>query len=212
MGEPCGGADPSKGSHSRRRYMKRSNTFLALAVGAGFLLAACSTGTPSQAPAETTDVRLQLQWAPQAQFAGYFAADRRGLLRGRGPQRQVRAGRPGRHPAGRRLRPGRPRVHDRLGPEGARGAAWHAASPTSSTSRRSSSAQARSRFVEGLEHHQSGRLRRQEGRRLGLRQRVRSHGGRPQGRARGRHRLRRRSSSIQHGPAADRGTSMSPRR
>jgi len=45
--------------------MKQSRTFLALAVGASFLLAACSTGTPSQAP-ETTDVRLQLQWAPQA--------------------------------------------------------------------------------------------------------------------------------------------------
>jgi len=53
--------------------MKRSRTFVTLAVGAGFLLAACSGGTASQAP-ETAAVRLQLQWAPQAQFAGYFAA------------------------------------------------------------------------------------------------------------------------------------------
>ena len=57
--------------------MKRSRTFLALAAGAGFLFAACSGGTASQAP-ETTDVRLQLQWVPQAQFAGYFAAEAEG--------------------------------------------------------------------------------------------------------------------------------------
>ena len=57
--------------------MKRTRTFLALTVGAGFLLAACSGGAPSQAP-ESTDVRLQLQWAPQAQFAGYFAAEAEG--------------------------------------------------------------------------------------------------------------------------------------
>ena len=38
------------------------------------------------APAEcdvtgVTPVSLQLQWEPQAQFAGYFAAKRQGLLR-----------------------------------------------------------------------------------------------------------------------------------
>ncbi len=54
--------------------MKRTRNFLALAATAGIALAACSGGgTPSQA-AETASVRLQLQWAPQAQFAGYFAA------------------------------------------------------------------------------------------------------------------------------------------
>ena len=67
--------------------MKRSRTFLALAAGAGFLFAACSGGTASQAPSggttssqapESADVRLQLQWAPQAQFAGYFAAQEEG--------------------------------------------------------------------------------------------------------------------------------------
>ena len=63
--------------------MKRSRTFLALALGAGFLLAACSTGTASQAP-ETTDVRLQLQWVPQAQFAGYFAAAAEGYYEDEG--------------------------------------------------------------------------------------------------------------------------------
>ena len=64
--------------------MKRSRTFLALAVAAGALLAACSTGTTSQAPAETTDVRLQLQWVPQAQFAGYFAAAAEGYYEDEG--------------------------------------------------------------------------------------------------------------------------------
>ena len=57
--------------------MKRSRMFLALAAVAGVLLAACSGGTASQAP-ETTAVRLQLQWVPQAQFAGYFAAEAEG--------------------------------------------------------------------------------------------------------------------------------------
>ena len=33
---------------------------------------------PSEGPGEMTTVRLQLQWEPQAQFAGYFAADREG--------------------------------------------------------------------------------------------------------------------------------------
>jgi NitT/TauT family transport system substrate-binding protein len=63
--------------------MKRSRTFLALAAAAGFLFAACSGGTASQAP-ETTDVRLQLQWAPQAQFAGYFAAQGEGYFEDEG--------------------------------------------------------------------------------------------------------------------------------
>jgi NitT/TauT family transport system substrate-binding protein len=79
--------------------MKRTRSFLALAATASFLFAACTGGgaTPSpstaapsdgapgsqaptsQAPStpptgEAASVRLQLQWAPQAQFAGYFAA------------------------------------------------------------------------------------------------------------------------------------------
>jgi NitT/TauT family transport system substrate-binding protein len=63
--------------------MKQSRKFLALAAGAGFLFAACSGGTASQAP-ETTDVRLQLQWVPQAQFAGYFAAQEEGYYEAQG--------------------------------------------------------------------------------------------------------------------------------
>jgi NitT/TauT family transport system substrate-binding protein len=63
--------------------MQRSRTFLALAAAASFVVAACSGGAASQAP-ETTDVRLQLQWAPQAQFAGYFAAAAEGYYEDQG--------------------------------------------------------------------------------------------------------------------------------
>ena len=44
-----------------------------------------STGTESGPPASSSataaNVRLQLQWAPQAQFAGYFAADKQGYFK-----------------------------------------------------------------------------------------------------------------------------------
>jgi NitT/TauT family transport system substrate-binding protein len=63
--------------------MKRSRTILSLAAGAGILFAACSSTPASQAP-ETTDVRLQLQWVPQAQFAGYFAAAAEGYYKDAG--------------------------------------------------------------------------------------------------------------------------------
>jgi NitT/TauT family transport system substrate-binding protein len=39
---------------------------------------AAGTDAPSSPSGEMTHVRLQLQWEPQAQFAGYFAADREG--------------------------------------------------------------------------------------------------------------------------------------
>lgn len=63
--------------------MKRSRIWLSVAMSAALVLAACGTqdgGSGSEAPegseggGEMTSVRLQLQWAPQAQFAGYFAA------------------------------------------------------------------------------------------------------------------------------------------
>ena len=47
-------------------------------------VASASTGTTSQPPASAAataaSVRLQLQWAPQAQFAGYFAAEKQGYF------------------------------------------------------------------------------------------------------------------------------------
>jgi NitT/TauT family transport system substrate-binding protein len=84
--------------------MYRSRSILALAATASIAFAACSTpGTstapsaasaapqsaaPSEAapsaPAELTAVKLQLQWAPQAQFAGYFAAKEQGYFEAAG--------------------------------------------------------------------------------------------------------------------------------
>ena len=55
--------------------------------------------------------------------------------------------------------------------------------------------------LEGLEHHRAGGLRGQEGRRLGLRQRVRGHGRRQEGRARAGDRLREGHPAIRHDPA-----------
>jgi NitT/TauT family transport system substrate-binding protein len=43
--------------------------------------AAPESQAPASAAAEAATVRLQLQWAPQAQFAGYFAADKQGYFK-----------------------------------------------------------------------------------------------------------------------------------
>jgi NitT/TauT family transport system substrate-binding protein len=90
--------------------MQRTRTILALAASASFLFAACSSGgagsaapstaasaaapsaaasdaapsAPASAAAELTPVKLQLQWTPQAQFAGYFAADVQGYYEAAG--------------------------------------------------------------------------------------------------------------------------------
>ena len=72
--------------------MVRTRRFLALAAVASLSLGACSGGgtssaAPSAAPsgaAALDEVRLQLQWAPQAQFAGYFAAVEQGFFEANG--------------------------------------------------------------------------------------------------------------------------------
>ena len=71
--------------------MRNTPRFLALAASASFLFAACSstgaTTAPSAAASEApaaAAVRLQLQWAPQAQFAGYFAAVEQGYYTANG--------------------------------------------------------------------------------------------------------------------------------
>jgi NitT/TauT family transport system substrate-binding protein len=63
--------------------MKRSRIWLSVAASAMLVLAACGTPAGTTAPggdggAEAATVELQLQWAPQAQFAGYFAAEQQG--------------------------------------------------------------------------------------------------------------------------------------
>ena len=72
--------------------MDRTRRILALAVTASFVIGACTGGgaatkAPSAAPSGATaldNVRLQLQWAPQAQFAGYFAAVAQGYYEANG--------------------------------------------------------------------------------------------------------------------------------
>jgi len=62
--------------------MKRSRIWLSVATTMALTMAACGTQTGndgSEAPdGEADSVSLQLQWAPQAQFAGYFAAVEQG--------------------------------------------------------------------------------------------------------------------------------------
>jgi NitT/TauT family transport system substrate-binding protein len=72
--------------------MTHTRRFLALAAAASFIVSACSGGgtastAPSAAPsgaAALDEVRLQLQWVPQAQFAGYFAAVEQGFYEANG--------------------------------------------------------------------------------------------------------------------------------
>jgi NitT/TauT family transport system substrate-binding protein len=92
----------------------RSLRSLATLVAAGVLVTACSSGgaapsapstAPSAAPsaasaapsspaAELTKVRLQLQWVPQAQFAGFFAAKAEGYYEAAGLDVELVAGGP----------------------------------------------------------------------------------------------------------------------
>ncbi len=62
--------------------MKRATLFVALIATGAMFVAACGGSSPTAAPQAT--VNLQLQWAPQAQFAGYFAADREGYYTDQG--------------------------------------------------------------------------------------------------------------------------------
>ena len=82
----------------------KTRSLLALAASASVAFAACSSGAspspsassappstaasapttsapPASSAAEAASVRLQLQWTPQAQFAGYFAADKQGYYK-----------------------------------------------------------------------------------------------------------------------------------
>ena len=93
--------------------MRRTKGFLALAATASVLFAACTSGggattapasdapstapesqaPESQAPAMAS-VRLQLQWVPQAQFAGYFAAVEQGYYEAAGIDLEIVPGGP----------------------------------------------------------------------------------------------------------------------
>ena len=68
-------------NHSRRRVA----TIGGLALAAALAFTACSasdggSGETESADGELTSVKLQLQWLPQGQFAGYFAAQELGYF------------------------------------------------------------------------------------------------------------------------------------
>jgi NitT/TauT family transport system substrate-binding protein len=74
---------------------KRSRQAAAFVAAAGFVLAACTGGTASpSAGGGLTNISVQLQWVPQAQFAGEIAADRLGYYAEEGLNVTLLAGGP----------------------------------------------------------------------------------------------------------------------
>jgi NitT/TauT family transport system substrate-binding protein len=71
--------------------MNRSRAYLTLATTGILVLSACTAASPS---ATLTPVRVQLQWAPQAQFAGYFAAKEKGYFAAEGLDVEIVPGGP----------------------------------------------------------------------------------------------------------------------
>jgi NitT/TauT family transport system substrate-binding protein len=69
--------------------MKRSRYVALLAAAVVASAAACSTPGASQ---QLVDVRLQLQWFPQAQFAGYYAALDKGFYKDEGLNVTIKPG------------------------------------------------------------------------------------------------------------------------
>jgi len=75
--------------------MKRSRIWLSVAVSAALVLAGCGGDTGTSGNGDGGDeVSLQLQWAPQAQFAGYFAAAELGYYEDEGLDVTILAGGP----------------------------------------------------------------------------------------------------------------------
>jgi NitT/TauT family transport system substrate-binding protein len=68
--------------HNEVRGMKVSRRWLVAATIVTLVLSACTAGDGGEASggdtSELDSVRLQLQWVPQAQFGGYFAAQELG--------------------------------------------------------------------------------------------------------------------------------------
>ncbi len=62
------------------------------AVMAVLVLAACSTGAPSETP--LTPVKLQIEWVPQAQFTGFYVALDKGYYRDEGLDVEILPGGP----------------------------------------------------------------------------------------------------------------------
>jgi NitT/TauT family transport system substrate-binding protein len=64
--------------------MRSTRKLAALVATVAIAAAACSSSGSSPSTGELTKVRLQLQWFPQAQFAGYFAAVDQGFYKDQG--------------------------------------------------------------------------------------------------------------------------------
>jgi len=64
--------------------MRLTPKLMVLAASAMIVVAACSSSGASPSAAAMTPVKLQLQWFPQAQFAGYFAALDQGFYKAEG--------------------------------------------------------------------------------------------------------------------------------
>jgi NitT/TauT family transport system substrate-binding protein len=64
--------------------MKQPRSLFVVVSLAALVLSACSTAGSSPSAGPLTKVSLQLQWAPQAQFAGYFAAKDKGFFEAEG--------------------------------------------------------------------------------------------------------------------------------
>lgn len=65
--------------------MKLNRSWMAVVAATTLLLSACTSGGgASDGGGELDSVRLQLQWVPQAQFAGYFAAQELGYYEDEG--------------------------------------------------------------------------------------------------------------------------------
>jgi len=74
--------------------VKKSARMAGLLVGAVVVAAACSSGSASPSAAAAIPVKLQLQWVPQAQFGGYYAALDQGYYKDAGLDLKILAGGP----------------------------------------------------------------------------------------------------------------------
>ena len=108
--------------------MSRTRRVLVPMLAVSIALTTGRVAVQAQSPAagcdytDATPVTLQLQWVTQAQFAGYFAAKDQCFYAEHGLDVTLQELDPtGRRP-GHRLGPGRPRVHHRVGAQGARAA------------------------------------------------------------------------------------------
>ena len=161
------------------------------------------------APAELTPVKLQLQWVPQAQFAGYFAAQDQGYYEEEGLDVTILAG--GSTSSARRSSPAAGRVRHQLGAEGC-------SQPRESGADLVVIAQIFQRsgdpagVVQGQEHHQAGRLQGQEDRRLGFGNESELFAGAEKAGLDPDNRLRSVIAALRHDRLLQPAISMSPRR